>query len=198
MVWRKQQSSQREVQLPERTYPVQLEVLNDFVSRGWSSYARCERSSNGGWATNERLYAVGPAFLQGLESESFRASLLGHETQHFADLQQFPGMTSWELEYRAKLTELWMSRDSLRFLLGKFNRDQGDDQQVPHLFANKRVLRDLEAYLSAQGMTPVRDDLSDVPADTLRAAAAEVLSRDTRTREHAVSMAGARPVMPGK
>ncbi|WP_161814807.1 hypothetical protein [Steroidobacter agaridevorans] len=198
MVWRTQDSSVREVRLPERTYPVQLEVLNDFVSRGWSSYARCERRSNGGWATDERVYAVGPAFPQGLDSEAFRASLLGHETQHFADLQQFPNLTSWELEYRAKLTELWMSRDSLRFLLGKFNRDQGDDEQVPHLFANKRVIRDLQAYLSANGSTPAQDDLSDVPADKLRAAAVEVLARDTRTREHAASMAGTSPAMPGK
>lgn len=198
MVWRKQQSSQREVQLPERTHPVQLEVLDDFITRGWSSYARCERSSNGGWATDERLYAVGPAFPQGLNSEAFRASLLGHETQHFADLRQFPSLTPWELEYRAKLTELWMARDSLRFLLGKFNRDQGDDEQVPHLFANKRVMRDLQAYLSTHGETFARGDLSAVPADQLRAAAVEILTRDTRIREHAASMAGTSPAMPGK
>jgi hypothetical protein len=198
MIWRKQESSLREVRLPERTYPVQLEVLNDFVTRGWSSYARCDRRSNGGWATDERVYAVGPAFPQGLESESFRASLLGHETQHFADLQQFPSLRPWELEYRAKLTELWIARDSLQFLLDKFTRDQGDDEQVPHLFANKRVMRDLHAYLSAHGWTPAQDNLSDVPADKLRAAAVEVLSRDTRTREHAASMAGASPAMPGK
>lgn len=198
MVWRKQDSSLREVRLPERTYPVHLEVLNDFVTRGWSSYARCDRGSNGGWATDERLFAVGPAFPQGLDSEAFRASLLGHETQHFADLQQFPSLAPWELEYRAKLTELWMSRDSLSFLLGKFNRDQGDDEQVPHLFANKRVIRDLQAYLSAHGSTSARDDLSNVPADQLRAAAVDVLTRDTRTREHAASMAGSSPAMPGK
>jgi hypothetical protein len=198
MVWRKQESSLREVELPERTYPVQVEVLDDFVTRGWSSYARCERSSNGGWATDERLYAVGPAFPQGLDSEAFRASLLGHETQHFADLQQFPSLAPWELEYRAKLTELWMARDSLRFLLAKFDRDQGDDEQVPHLFANKRVIRDLQAYLSANGAASERGNLSDVPADRLRDAAVEVLTRDTRTREHAASMAGTSPAMPGK
>jgi hypothetical protein len=198
MIWRKQDSFLREVRLPERTYPVHLEVLNDFVTRGWSSYARCDRGSNGGWATDERLFAVAPAFPQGLDSEAFRASLLGHETQHFADLQQFPGLTAWELEYRAKLTELWMSRDSLRFLLSKFNRDQGDDEQVPHLFANRRVIRDVQAYLSAHGSTPAREDLSDVPDDRLRAAAVDVLTRDTRTREHAASMAGTSPAMPGK
>lgn len=199
MIWRRQDSSMREVQLPERSYPVQLEVLDDFVTRGWSSFARCERGSNGGWATDERLYAVSPAFPLGLESEAFRASLLGHETQHFADLQRFPALTAWELEYRAKLTELWMSRDSLQFLLSRFSHDQGDDEQVPHLFANKRVIRDLQAYLSAHGTTPARKDLLDVDPNTLRTAAVSVLSKDTRIREeYAASLARTRPAKPGK
>lgn len=198
MIWRKQDSSQREVQLPERTYPVKLEVLNDFVTRGWSAYARCDRGSNGGWATDQRLFAVGPAFPQGLDSEAFRASLLGHETQHFADLQQFPALQPWELEYRAKLAELWMSRDSLHFLLSKFNSDQGDDRQVPHLFANKRVMRELRAYLTASGVDCTRDDLFDVAPDQLRAAAVEVLNRDSRVREYAASLAGTSPTRPGK
>jgi hypothetical protein len=199
MVWRKQDSSQREVQLPERSYPVRLEVLNDFVTRGWSSFARCERGSNGGWATDERLYAVGPAFPLGLESEAFRASLLGHETQHFADLRRFPALQPWELEYRAKLAELWMSRDSLRFLLSKFSHDQGDDEQVPHLFANKRVIRDLQTYLSAHGTTLARKDLLDVDPEQLRAAAVDVLTKDTRIREeYAASLAGTPPTKPGQ
>jgi hypothetical protein len=197
MVWRRQDSSLREVQLPEQSYAVRLEVLNDFVTRGWSSFARCERASNGGWATGERLYAVGPAFPLGLESEAFRASLLGHETQHFADLRRFPALQPWELEYRAKLTELWMSRGSLHFLLGKFSHDQGDDEQVPHLFANKRVMRDLQAYLSTRGGTPSRGDLMDVDPDKLRAAAVDVLSKDTRIREeYAASLAGTSPANP--
>lgn len=199
MIWRKQDSSTHEVQLPERSYPVQVEVLDDFVTRGWSSFARCERGSNGGWATDERLYAVGPAFPLGLDSEAFRASLLGHETQHFADLQRFPALAPWELEYRAKLTELWVSRDSLQFLLNKFSHDQGDDDQVPHLFANKRVMRDLQSYLSAHGTTPARKNLMDVDPDQLRAAAASVLTTDTRAREeYAASLAGTRPAKPGK
>lgn len=189
MIWRKQQSSLHEVALPEGSFPVQLELLDDFVTRGWSAYARCDRSSNAGWATRDRLYAVGPAFAHGIDNDAFRASLLGHETQHFADLTRFPDLTSWELEYRAKLTELWLSRDSMAWLLDKFHRDQGTDKQVPHLFANQQVMHALHAYLSSQGTTS-RDDLLDVPPDTLRAAAREVLRQDSRAREDLASMAG--------
>lgn len=181
MIWRKQESSLHQVELPEGSYPVQLEVLNDFVTRGWSAYARCDRSSNGGWATQDRLYAVGPAFADGMDNDAFRASLLGHETQHFADLTHYPNLTPWELEYRAKLTELWLSRASLARLLGKFHRDQGDDQQVPHLFANKRVMQSLHAHLVAQGAV-AQDDLQDVDPDVLRAAAREVLIQDGAAR----------------
>ncbi|HEY0683079.1 MAG TPA: hypothetical protein VGD45_12165 [Steroidobacter sp.] len=189
MIWRKQESSLHQVALPEGSHPVQLELLNDFVTRGWSAYARCDRSSNGGWATPDRLYAVGPAFSEGMDNDAFRASLLGHETQHFADLKRHPNLTPWELEYRAKLAELWLSRDSLARLLWKFHRDQGDDEQVPHLFANKRVMHALHAQLSAEGVT-AESDLRDVSPDILRAAAREVLIQDTRAREAAASLAG--------
>jgi hypothetical protein len=87
-----------------------------------------------------------------------------------------------------------MSRDSLRFLLSKFSHDQGDDEQVPHLFANKRVMRDLRTYLSAR-----REDLMDVDPDRLRDAAVKVLAQDTLIREeYAASLAGASPAKPGK
>jgi hypothetical protein len=188
MIWRKQETSQHQVDLPEGSFPVQLEVLNDFVARGWSAFARCDRSSNAGWATQDRLYAVGPAFVRGMNNDAFRASLLGHETQHFADLTRFPDLSSWELEYRAKLTELWLSRDSMTWLLGKFHRDQGDDEQVPHLFANKHVMQSLHAYLATHGRRS-RSDLLDVPPETLRAAAREVLLQDSRERTDVASVA---------
>jgi hypothetical protein len=195
MIWRMQESSLHEVELPEGSYPVQLELLNDFVTRGWSSYARCDRSSNAGWATRDRLYAVGPAFAEGMNNDAFRASLLGHETQHFADFSRFPNLTSWELEYRAKLTELWLSRGSMAYLLGRFHRDQCDDEHIPHLFANRQVMQSLRAYLFAHGAIS-RDDLLDVAPETLRAAAREVLLQDSRARAEIASMAGATTLPP--
>lgn len=38
-------------------------------------------------------------------------SLLKHEAQHTVDMKQFPGITSAEMEYRAKLVELHQSGD---------------------------------------------------------------------------------------
>jgi hypothetical protein len=182
MIWREQTSVAHEVELPDGSYPVRVELLDDFLTKGWSAYARCDRGSNGGWADNERLYAVMPAFKSGVDDEGFRASLLGHESQHFADLARFSDLQPWELEYRAKFAELWMARESLRDLLVKFSRTQGDDPESPHTFANKRVLHALRVKLQEEGISCERDDLLDVPGNALRTAARDVLLQDTAAR----------------
>lgn len=182
MVWRTQDSKFYNVVLPEGSHRVRVELLDDFVSRGWSSYARCGRGSSGGWATEDRLYAVMPWFSGDLDSDAFRASLLGHETQHFADLNRFPDLEPWELEYRAKFTELWKSTDSLPVLLAKFASSQSDDRNSPHTYANKRVLSVLRARLQ-------QPDLRDVSPHDLRAAAREQLIEDSLQR----SAEGSRP-----
>lgn len=192
MIWRTQTSTLHQVELPEGSYPVQLEVLSDFVSDGWNAYARCGRGASIGWATHDRLYAVGPLFTSGTNNDLFRASLLGHETQHFIDLPRFPNLKLWEREYRAKLTELWASSDIRPWLLDQFHQYQGDDEQVPHLFANKQVMRSLRAYLVAQGITS-RVDLLDVHPETLRAAAREVLLQDSRARQGVGNMIVGKP-----
>ena len=102
-------------------------------------------------------------------------SLLGHETQHFADLNRFPDLEPWEFEYRAKFTELWKSTDSLPVLLAKFASSQSDDMDSPHTYANKRVLSALRTRLQ-------QPDLRDVSPHELRAAAREQLIEDSLQR----------------
>lgn len=185
MIWRKQTSKPYRVVLPDSVHQVDVELLDDFVSRGWSYYARCGRGSAGGWAADDRLYAVVPWLEGKLTSDRFRASLLGHETQHFADLKRFPKLEPWELEYRAKFTEAWMARSTLAELLARFAASRSDDKESPHTYANKRVLAALRAQLEARGIQSSKDDLGDVPADAVRQAAHDVLLEDTKQRMQA-------------
>lgn len=190
MIWRKQTTKPYRVTLPDSEFEVKAELLDDFVSRGWSHYARCGRGSAGGWAGDERIYAVMP-WLDGstdaekLDSDRFRASLLGHETQHFADLKRFPKLEPWELEYRAKFTEAWLARSTLPELLARFAASQSDDKDSPHTYANKRVLAALREQLKTRGIAASKDDLGDVPADAVRQAAREVLLQDSKRRSEA-------------
>lgn len=176
MLWRRQDTRQYRVELPEGPQTVRVELLDDFVSRGWSSYARCERGSAGGWATDQALYAVVPSYAKdgGLESEAFRVVFLGHEAQHFADQNRYPGILPWELEYRAKLVELAQADTVSAKRLRGFITAQGDDVDSPHTYANKRVVAALATRL---GRSP-----DAVPIPELQAAARAELLADSARR----------------
>lgn len=176
MLWREQREKPYLVALPEGPQEVRVALLDGFVTRGWSAYGRCDRGSNGGWATDRKLYAVLPAYEKygGLDSEAFRVVFLGHEAQHFADKHRFPDLASWELEYRAKLVELAMAREVSAKRLRSFMTAQGDDPGMPHPYANKRVVDALAARL---GRSP---DL--VPIEALQEAARAELLADSARR----------------
>lgn len=179
MMWRKQETRPWKVELPEGPYTVKVELLDDWASRGWTSYGRCERGSAGGWATAQALYAVVPSYTEGLDSEAFRVVFLGHETQHFADQNAFPGLASWELEYRAKLVELAQAREVSAKRLGGMITSQGDSPDSPHTYANKHVIADLTRRL---GASP-----DQVSIERLQQAAHDQLVEDTARRKAAAS-----------
>jgi hypothetical protein len=181
MMWRKQETRPWKVELPDGPYTVKVELLDDWTSRGWTSYGRCERGSAGGWATADALYAVVPSYTEGLDSEAFRVVFLGHETQHFADQNAFPGLASWELEYRAKLVELAQAREVSAKRLGGMITAQGDDPDSPHTYANKHVIADLTKRL---GTSPDK-----VSIERLQQAAHDQLVEDTARRKAAAAAA---------
>lgn len=174
MIWRRQQSRDYEVALPEGRHQVRVELLDDFAALGWSAYGRCDRGSNGGWATRDALFAILPAYDEGVHGEAFQVVFLGHEAQHFADKHRFPGLANWELEYRAKLVELALAEDVSARRLRGFTTSQGDDTDAPHPYANTRVVADLRQRLGAEP--------DQVPRARLQAAARELLLADTRRR----------------
>lgn len=191
MLWRRQDTRDFEVALPEGTQQVQVVLLDDFVTLGWSAYGRCDRGSNGGWATEEKLFAVVPAYENqgGLQGEAFRVVFLGHEAQHFADKHRFPGLASWELEYRAKLVELVQGEAVGTRRLRSFLTSQGDDPDAPHPYANARVVADLRAKL---GAAP-----DEVPRQRLQQAALQLLREDTQRRLTRVPTPPERPARDG-
>jgi hypothetical protein len=177
MVWSKQEERVMHASLPEGAHDVKVMLLDDFKSLGWGAYATCERASTGGWATEEALFAVVSRYPS-LEHEEFRVTFLGHEGQHFADKSRFKDLKDWELEYRAKLTELAQANFTRSKVLGKFITDQGDDPASPHSFANRAVLTELMKRLQ---LTAV-DQLFSVELARLQAAARKALIDDSARR----------------
>ncbi|MFC5498597.1 hypothetical protein ACFPOE_13705 [Caenimonas terrae] len=175
MLWRTQSARSFQVALPEQDYESRVVMLDDFASLGWAGWATCGNRSTGGWATESTLYAVMPRYPGGVGSNAFLAVLLTHETQHFADKNRFQKLQPWELEYRAKLAELWAADDATAAdRLGSFVDSQSDDPSLAHPYANARVLTGLAGLLRASPL--------GVGRSALREAARTLLARDTAAR----------------
>ena len=180
MLWRKQTVQDRQVHLPEGPYSVKVTLLDDFALRGWGFYATCGRRSTGGWATEEGLFAVVPAY-KSLDDETFLVRFLAHETQHFADKHNFGKLEPWEMEYRAKLTELTQAVSTQDSTLQRICENRSQVKDSAHAYANFQVIRDLEQLLG-----PTRPNIcgpSGSKGQVLRDAAKAKLLADSEARK---------------
>jgi hypothetical protein len=171
MVWRRQTTRREHVELPAGSIDVKVLLLDDFVNFGWTGYATCDRIHTGGWAEKDGLHVVLPSTPLG--SDAYKASLLTHESQHYADYRAYPHLDQPDLEYRAKLAELWASRDSTRDLLDGFAGSMKRDRALPHPFADFWVVTRLRERLGLQ-------DLASADLARVRAVAVDLLREHSR------------------
>lgn len=141
LVWATQSEAEFEVELTDQTRTVRVAFLSDFYSQGWKHFATLGFATTTGWVENETLYCVEWAYAP--DTEAFEVSYLKHESRHLADFEQFPALSSSDLEYRAKLTELAFANRTMRRLLEDFTIKSAANPESPHAQANYRVTRDV-------------------------------------------------------
>ncbi|WP_143013589.1 hypothetical protein [Paenibacillus jilunlii] len=169
-IWRTMESMDYKVELPSGLQHVTVYMLSDFLLEGWISFATCEHKWVGGWADVEGLYCNFKRYGD-LQSEEFQISYLKHEAQHQYDYSQFPDMKSTELEYRAKLVELFYSKDHA--VLNKFLLQAKNDPDFPHPYASYLIIRNLSALIFNKDYEPetrlwLGIDYKDISASALR------------------------------
>jgi hypothetical protein len=185
LIWRRETQKTEEIALPEGSNPTQVNYLDDFISRGWSTYFTCDRAGTGGWATGNGLFVIVPSY-DSLTDENFRVNFLAHESQHYSDMKRFGDLPQWQLEYRAKLVEIAYADTTIVKVLNSFASNQGEDPADPHSYANKRVIEALENRLAITAV----DDLRAVPVKQLNEAARSALKADSAaldTERHTAS-----------
>ena len=182
MAWREMEVVHYQVELTDRTVPVTVHFLTDFISRGWLHFATFGDSGTGGWANDDGLFAVEGYDRQ---SEKFRVSSLKHEARHFADYPVFPKLRGTDLEYRAKLTELAFADGELPHLLKKFTAQAERDSSAPHPRANWQVVNDLSAALLDGAWPDDPDVWRKLSAETIRLTAATLLDAHTQALKEA-------------
>ena len=152
-IWKETVPTVFKVELPCSVAEYTVNILKGFVFRSWMDYLTFGRFGTRGWASPDgTINCVEGSY--DFESESFLVSLLKHEAQHTIDMKQYPGITSTELEYRAKLIELHYSHDSslLQSFIAAANENRIDDS---HAIASVRIKNDFEG-LSIENMEEIR------------------------------------------
>jgi len=179
MIWREQATRRETITLPSGSFDIQVTMLDGFVSLGWAAWGTCDRSHTGGWTTSDGIMVVAAAWQ--LDGEDYRVSLLAHEAQHFSDRMRYPQLAAADLEYRAKLTELILAKETQRALLEKFAAEAKRERTLPHPFASYWLIERLRARLRS-------DHWAAIPGDKIREAAgaefaAHTAAIDARGRE---------------
>lgn len=170
-IWRTEELRRYEVELPEGVQEYAVKLLGGFVMESWLSYLTFGLSGTGGWSNGDGLIHCVKRHYD-LESESFRVSLLKHEAQHASDQSRYPGMSSADLEYRAKLVELIYSEE--RQLLGRFLQEaDAANPSSGHGLAAERIVRGFARQQDGDG-------LAALPIETVRAAALELFRESSR------------------
>ena len=150
--WQTSETVSYEVALPDGIQKYAVKLLDGFITRSWIDYLSFGEIGPGGWADhNGTIHCIKSAW--DFQSESFRVSLLKHEAQHARDIQSGRGMSSEELEYRAKLVELIYSRE--RNLLKEFAQEADPiDKGNSHARAAYRIMREFSDRLGTDVVDP--------------------------------------------
>lgn len=179
IIWSENARIPTMVTLTDGEYEIPVTYLRGFLVRGWSYFATFGAASTGGWTTDEGLFCVEDSY--DLNSEKFNVSFLKHEARHYVDNIRFPNLPPVELEYRAKLTELYFAEETLSHLLGVFQRNAARVESAPHSMANWRVIHDLSTRLLHKDWAG--EAIASLPPEKVRAAAISLLDRDTARLE---------------
>ncbi len=137
------------VTLPAGTQDLTIDMMEGFVSRSWLDYISAGKIGTGGWAKNGELYCVKDAYAKKMDKPSFLVSYLKHEAQHGYDMAHFPGITTVQLEYRAKLVELIYYPNILKFK-SFLSEASNADKSNSHTYASYLVIRDLSRRIFQQ------------------------------------------------
>lgn len=145
LVWKTERDTIYSFTIHKEEISSRVFMMDNFITLGWEEYATLEKYYPGGWAKTDALYCVQKAY--DLSSENFLISYLAHEGRHFADYKIFPKLSSPDLEYRAKLTELSMAQKTLYELIKFFINNANYDSDNGHSIANYCVIKDLSKAL---------------------------------------------------
>lgn len=145
LVWKNQKDTIYSFKIDHEKIHAKVVFMDDFITLGWEEYTTLGKYYPGGWATKDALFCVKKAY--DLNSEDFLISYLAHESRHFSDYKLFPKLSSSDLEYRAKLTELSLAKKTIYELIEFFISNANYNSNNGHSVANFCIIKDLSKVI---------------------------------------------------
>lgn len=148
-IWNKENTEKYNVILPKETIKTTVVFIESYHLNGYDDYATFGSSTVGGWATKDSTKLYCNKGTYDLNSEKFKVSYLKHESIHFTDLNEYPNLSSADLEYRAKIIELmYCTKGTIYDRISEFVSGANKaDRKNSHPYANYVLIENLSKLL---------------------------------------------------
>lgn len=148
-IWDKESIKNYKVILPKDTVETKVVFIEGYHINGSNHYATIGSSQVGGWAVKESATLYCNRNVYDLSSEKFEVSYLKHESLHFTDLNEYPNLSSSDLEYRSKVIELiYCTEETAYDRIAEFISDANNsDRNYSHPYANYILIENLSKLL---------------------------------------------------
>lgn len=140
-IWETSTRVTYDVELPSGIEPYTIIMMDGFISRSWLDFISFGITGTGGWLGKDGTLCCVKSIYD-TESKEFNISFLKHEAQHGYDIKNFPGISSTDLEYRAKLVELIYWPD-YRIMLQIINEADNTNPDNGHSIAAHRIVTEM-------------------------------------------------------
>lgn len=177
LIWKTQKDTTYTFSIYTEKISAKVIFLEDFISLGWTRYATLNKSI-GGWAKDDGLYCVKEAY--DIESDDFQIHYLAHEGRHFEDYKIFPKLSGYDLEYRAKLTEISLAKETLFPLIKQFISSADYESDNQHPVANYVVIKELSKKIFNSEFESDMNKWESIEVTTLNYVAYELLKENTK------------------
>ncbi len=172
-IWDTETVDNYTVELPKKTIETKVVFMSNYHIMGYDAFATFGASSVGGWAIKEDATLYCNKGDYDLASEKFRVSYLKHESIHFIDLNEYPNLSSADLEYRAKLIELmYCTKKTIYDRISDFlNAANKGNKKNAHPYANYCLIENLSKIVFNTAYESDYSKWEDVSVEELNDAA---------------------------
>jgi hypothetical protein len=148
-IWNKESTKKHEVILPKDTVKTTVVFIESYHINGYDEFATFGDSQVGGWAIKESATLYCNKGTYDLNSETFEVSYLKHESLHFTDLNNYPNLSSTDLEYRSKVIELmYCTEGTIYDRISEFVSGANKaDRKNSHPYANYILIQNLSKLI---------------------------------------------------